>query len=897
MKKLLLIDSYGLLYRGHFAMRRSPLTSPDGTVTSGVYYLVSEILNHIDKYSPDMVGAIFDFPAKPFRKDIFPDYKANRPPMPDELKVQADLAREIIPLLGIPLLEERGLEADDIIADLTQKAASSDISVMILTSDKDLLQLLGDNVTVLRPLRKGNGSRLVELSDAPDIMGVRADQIVDYLSLTGDSSDNIPGVRGIGPKGARHLLGQFGTLDSIYENLDKIDSVNTRKKLEEGRKSAQLSKRLISLIPSEHHINAQPDELVIKDTDIPNAATILSNLGMYNLMDRLDIPSGNDLFSSVVREPVNEWSTSVSIITSSETTSAGIPGDTGDQLLAVDTETTSTNPFEADIVGVSVASSKDSAVYIPLTGPNALPLNTAVTFLNKVLKGRKVIAQNASFDIHVLQKIGVTGFEIAGDPMIADYIIRPESHSHALKKLSLDWLNKKMRSYKDVLGSAATLADADTGEVAAYCCADASVAFQLNEVLTTVLNKDKELESLYTDLEIPLVQVISDMEKRGIALDTDSLNLLEGDFSLEAGKLEAEVNAIIGANINLNSPSQVSDILFDVLGLKPVRKTRKGKNSSGIEVLNALQGQHRFVDIVLEHRTIAKLLNTYISKLPNYLCSFDSLIHTNFSQTVTATGRLSSSNPNLQNIPIKTARGREVRRCFIPPTENSVLITADYSQIELRVLAHFAGPGKLREAYERAEDIHSSTSIHLFGDAQPDNRRKAKTVNFSITYGISPYGLSQRLGIPHHEASDIINRYMATYPELHFYIEKSIRDAEATEETRTILGRRRNFKGMAQAKGAQRKAMERMAVNTVIQGSAADIIKIAMLRVDKRLKNELPEAGLVLQVHDELVVTCPESELKQAEGIIKHEMENAIKLKVPLIVETGSGKDWLEAQH
>ena len=899
MKTLLLIDSYGLLYRGHFAMIKRHLTAPDGTVTSGVYYLISEILNHIDKYNPDYIGAIFDYPAKSFRKDIFPEYKANRPPMPDDLKIQANLAREIIPDIGIPLLEKEGMEADDIIADLTAKAIASDTSVMILTSDKDLLQLLGDGVTVLRPNRRSSGSRTVTAADAPEIIGVRADQIVDYLSLMGDSSDNIPGVKGIGTKGAKILLSEYDTLEGIYNNLQNITSESMRKKLEDGRESAELSRKLISLTPPAYHIDKSPAELTMTTANMSKAGNRLSNLGMYNLMERLDIPSGTDLFSSAVKEPPAELNatTTIEIITHSELTSAGIPGDNASQLLAVDTETTSSNPFEAEIVGVSITSSKDSAIYVPLAGKNALPFDSAVLFLNKILKNRKVVAQNASFDIHVLEKIGVSKFKIAGDPMLADYIIRPESHSHSLKKLSMDLLGRTLRPYSDVLGNAETLAQVDTKEVAAYCCADASAAFELNEVLNVALSKDRELQSLYNDLEIPLVQVIADMEKRGIALDTGSLDILKEQFSLEILKLKAEAESIIGANINLNSPSQVSNILFDVLKLNPVRKTRKGKNSSGIEVLSALEGQHRFVDIVLEHRTIAKLLNTYIEKLPRYLCKTDSLIHTNFSQTVTATGRLSSSNPNLQNIPIKTAKGREVRRCFIPPGEGNVLITADYSQIELRVLAHFAGDGRLREAFGRGEDIHSTTSIALFGDATPDNRRRAKTVNFSITYGISAFGLSQRLGISRYDASDMINKYMATYPELLFYIEKCIADAEATEETRTILGRRRSFPGMAKAKGTQRKAMERMAVNTIIQGSAADIIKLAMLKVDERLKKELPNAGLVLQVHDELVLSCPESEVIQATDIMKYEMENAIKLEVPLIVDTGWGENWLEAQH
>ncbi|MCD4702465.1 MAG: DNA polymerase I [Candidatus Aegiribacteria sp.] len=893
-RKYLLIDCNALLYRGHFAMMSSPLRAKDGTNTSGIFHLVRQIIDLKESRLPDITVAVFDHPSPVFRVKIYPEYKANRPPMPDELRSQSEYARKLIPALGFPLLEKEGFEADDIIAWLTQEAVSRGDKVEILSSDKDFLQLAADGVTIIRPGRRDGQETLVGKNDVESVMGVRADQVADFLALTGDSSDNIPGAKGIGPKTALKLIKKFQSIDGIYESVADVSPDSVRIKLENSMQMVLLSRKLISLQPA-HQMDISLEDLSMKLPDAELASDILTSLGMQSILDRLGMTPAGDLFSSLRNMSSTEWCSTAVIGSIHELEGLDLSRP-GDGFLALDTETTSKRPFQAVPVGISLTTSEDSAVYIPLSGTDALSIDEVVPVLNRILEDRLVVAQNGKYDIHILESMGLRIKELKGDPMIADYLLRPELQSHSLSNLSSTWLKRSMMEYGEILGNAESLADVETIKVAEYCGCDSAAALKLSRILRKELEKDDRLLNLYDTLELPLVRVISDMEKRGIGLDIKSLKKLETEFTNTISELVEEARETAGFPINLNSPAQVSHALFDILGLTPIKKTSKGVFSSSMEVLEKLRGKHRFVETVIEHRELSKLLNTYIKKMPGYICERDGMIHTSFSQTVTATGRLSSSSPNLQNIPVRTSRGREVRRCFISPREGHVLITADYSQIELRILAHFAGPGNLRRAYEENMDIHSKTAEALFGDASPAHRRKAKEVNFSILYGISSWGLSNRLNISRGEAAGIISRYLETYPELESFFSRCIVFAEEHEETRTILGRRREFKGFKSARGTVRSSMERMVINTTVQGSAADIIKIAMLKVDRRLR-EVADSGLVLQVHDELVATAPECYAEKVSGIIREEMESAFELDVPLVVETGSGNNWLEAEH
>jgi len=886
----LLVDCNALLYRGHYAMSGNPLMTADGMNTSGLFFLLRQLLDRRDARSPHLVAAVFDHPGPSFRVDIYPEYKSNRPPMPEELRLQSEYARKVIPALGIPLVERKGLEADDIIAWFAREAEKAGDRVEILSSDKDLLQLVSDRVTVIRPGGGRKKESIIRPEDVEAVMGVKADQVADFLALTGDSSDNVPGVAGIGRKTAAALLGEYGDLEGIYAALDEIKT-SLRKKLEAGKEMAMLSRRLVSLPPpvepgiSLYSLKPSPPIQ-------PDAGELLSKLGMASIAERLGVDTvKNDLFGSagIILE---DRQPKVRIIrTSGELRDVNL----GEDPVAIDTETTSKDPMEASPVGLSMASAA-GVWYVPLGGACALEAGEVVEILGEKLSGRRIVGQNGKFDMHVLENLGLRLDELGGDPMIADYLLNPEIQSHSLSSMAARWLGIRLREYREVLGNASTLLEVETEKVAAYCGSDADTTLKLVLVLENELEKDARLAKLYRELELPLVGVIRDMERRGIGLDTESLRRLENEFMKAMKELEKRASEIVGWNINLNSPSQVSRALFETLGLESAGKTSSGAYSSRMSVLERLRGKHPFVDIVMEHRELAKLLNTYIRKLPSFISARDGLIHTNFSQTVTATGRLSSSRPNLQNIPVRTSRGRRVRECFVPGGRGEVFVTADYSQIELRILAHFAGPGNLRHAFEEGIDVHARTAEALFGDAKPEHRRKAKEVNYSILYGISSWGLAARLNVSRAEASAIIERYMRAYPEVKNFFDACVKKAETEGETRTILGRKRSFQGIKNAKGAERNAMERMAVNTTIQGSAADMIKLAMLNVHRRL-TRVEGAGLVLQVHDELVVTTPEKKAGEVEVLLRKEMVNAIPLDVPLRVDTGTGKNWLEALH
>ena len=882
-QKLILVDTLSVLYRGHYALINSPLKGRDGTVTSGLNFLLKELFALVDKNPDAHIAAISDAPGPTFRKELFPEYKANRSATPDDLVIQTQLARELVPLLGIPFIEETGLEADDIIAGF---ALGSSDPILILSPDKDLLQLVSSNVSVLRPGKYAQPPTLVKEGDVTGIMGVPARFVADYLALTGDSADNIPGARGIGPKGAVKLITQFGNISSIYDNLSDVKPVSTMKKLTESKEMVELSLKLTKLdLPLSEKI--KEIDLSGTDPDLQKALPILSRLSLTKVADRFQL----DLNSLPEAPPVDEeFSCKINIVSSTD--EVVLPG-TGP--VCVDTETTSVNPLDAELIGFSVTAVEDESWYVPFS--QSENKDEILNSLDKLLNSRGYVAQNAKYDSRVLQRYGVDLPVPADDPYLADYILRPDSTTHSLKKIVPHWLGKTMRTFEETSSGTGSLIGIPVETVAEYCCCDSASTLSLSRRMKEEFAKDPELEGVYRDIELPLSSVLARMENTGIGIDHDSLRIEGNLINKKIFTLMATASDQIGRSINLASPKQVASVLFDTLQLKPVRKTSKGARSTNMTVLTKLRSEHPFVETLIEFRELSKLLNTYVEKLPSYINSQTGLIHTNFNQAVTATGRLSSSNPNLQNIPIKTSRGREIRKCFIPPVPGHIFVTADYSQIELRILAHLAGEGILRDAYNENADIHSRTSEALFGDSEPEHRRKAKEVNFSIVYGISAFGLAQRLSISRGEAAGIISRYNETYPEVESFYHRMVKEADATGEVRTLLGRKRLFTGMSEAKGNNRKQMERAAVNSAVQGSAADIIKLAMIKVESRLKKELPLASLVLQVHDELVVTCPEEYRQRAVIILREEMEGAFKLKIPLIVETGSGTNWLSAGH
>jgi len=879
--RLILVDTLAIIYRGHYALMKKPLKGRDGTVTSGLNLLLGELFSLIHANPDSCIAAISDAPGPTFRNELFPAYKANRPPTPDDLKIQTRLAEQLIPMLGIPFIERSGLEADDIIAGLAHKSA---VPVLVVSPDKDLLQLVNSNVSVLRVGKYGTQSTLVEQDDVQAIMGVPARFVADLLALMGDSSDNIPGARGIGAKGAVNLIQRYGGIEDIYSDISSVEPESLRRKLIESRDVVELSLRLTRLDRPLPHDLTNLDLKMMK-ADPKSAIPILDRLSFTKIAGHL----GMELPASG-RKEVEAFSCRANIVFSLK--GVAFPGEGP---LSLDTETTSLDPLKADLLGFSVTSVPEESWYLPfLASENK---HDILSTLETILSKRGFIAQNAKFDARILRRYGVKLPIPSEDPYLADYILRPDAMEHSLKKLVPLWLGKSMKSFDDVSGGSGSLLDVPLKQIAEYCCADSAAALCLSRKLSSELEPDERLNRVYREVELPLSAVLTEMEIRGIGLDRDALRLEGESISKSIFALMEIGSAQAGRSVNLASPVQAGGVLFDTLGLKPVRTTSKGARSTGMTVLSALRNEHPFVETLIEFRELSKLLNTYVEKLPGYISPVSGLLHTSFNQAVTTTGRLSSSNPNLQNIPIRTARGREIRKCFIPPVKGHVLVTADYSQIELRLLAHLAGDGVLRRAYTENADIHSRTAEAVFGDAGPDHRRKAKEINFSIIYGISPFGLAQRLSISRGEASGIISRYYDTYPEVRRFYEETVKSAEEHGEVRTILGRRRPFPGLKNARGNERRQMERTAVNSAVQGSAADIIKLAMIRVENRLQLELPGAGLVLQVHDELVLTCPDGDKFRAEAILKQEMQGAFELEVPLTVETGMGLNWLDAGH
>jgi DNA polymerase-1 len=874
---VLLVDCMGILYRGHFALSGRPLLSPDGIVTSGLHHLLTELLRLLEKHRPSYCAAVFDGVSPSFRKDLYSLYKANRPPMPPELVVQADLARRLVPALGIPLFQRDTLEADDLIAGLARQATAKGYRTIILSSDKDLLQLVDDHTSVFRPGRPGSPGRLVTPAEVPEEMGTTADRIPLLLALAGDSSDNVPGARGIGEKTALKIIGDVANLEELYASLHVLPP-SVAAKLTESREMVELSLELVTLnVPL-------PSDILLENAVMggvsSEAVPLLSSLGMNRVIETLGITGG---------KTNREAYSCLSIIPPED---EPLPLD-AELPVALDTETDSRNPLLASPVGMSLCTSPGSAVYIPLAKGLSIERQQA---LSGIIARNGWIAQNSKFDLHVLRRLGLMLPSPSGDPYLADYLLRPEEPGHGLKAMAQHWLGRKMETFEEVTAAGA-IADLPPERVAEYCCADSSAALELEVFLSGRLRQDGRLFDVYRNVELPLVTVLADMEERGVRLDTKALSGTGAELRDRLSELFSLGNEQAGRAVNLASPGQVSEVLFNELGLQSARKTPKGGLSSSMGVLLSLEGSHPFVGTVIEFRELSKLLNTYVESLPRFINPETGLLHTSFNQAVTATGRLSSADPNLQNIPIRSARGKRVRRCFVPSAKGNIFISADYSQIELRVLAHMAGEGALREAYRKGLDIHAATARAVFGDVTPETRRKAKEVNFSIIYGISPYGLSGRLGVSRGEAAGIINRYFETYPEVDAFYRNTVDIAEQQGETRTILGRRRRFPEMAGARGQNRKHMERMVVNTTVQGSAADMVKLAMLGVHRRLSAELPDAHLVLSVHDELLVECPPSFADAGERILREEMESAFHLEVPLSVETGKGGDWLSAGH
>lgn len=911
---LYLVDGSSYIYRAYYAIRH--LSSPTGFPTNAIYGFIQMLLKLLKDYNPQHVAVVFDAGRTTFRTDMYPDYKANRAAMPDDLRMQMEPIREVVRAFNIPSLELQGYEADDIIGALAGRFAAQGGKVVVVTGDKDLMQIVTGHVTLLDTM-KGKESGVAEVVER---FGVGPELVTDILGLAGDSSDNIPGVPGIGEKTATKLILEFGSLDHLLERADEVKGKNGEK-LREFREQALLSRRLATIecnVPLEVPL----ETLTVQEPDQETLNTIFKKFGFTSLIKEL---TAKPTLSAANYHTI--------------TTAAGLDS-LADALMqagefAFDLETTSLDPRLAEIVGFSFACRDHEAFYVPIghvtsaipplatkndgtlfsepmpentitskeLAPGQLPRSKVMGCLQPLLENPELrkTGQNIKFDMQVLANNGIRLAGIWFDTMLASYLLNPSRQGHSLDALAQEHLNHRMISYKDVTGNGRdqkNFSEVDLTTAAHYAAEDADATWLLRRKFEPLLAADGS-DTLFHTVEMPLVTILAGMENHGVLLDCTLLNTLSADFAERMGIVEEQVFTLAGERFNLNSPKQLGEVLFDRMGLKTGKKT-KGKTgwSTDNEVLTLLAEEHEIARLILNYRTVAKLKTTYTDALPRLVNPRTGRVHTSYNQTVTNTGRLSSSDPNLQNIPIRSEEGRRIRHAFIAPPGH-VILSADYSQIELRVLAHLSGDKVFCHAFANDEDIHTRTAAEVFGlfpeMVTSEMRRQAKTINFGIIYGQGAFSLAKQLGIPRKTAEEFIS----TYKERHYgaiaFLDSCIKEAEENGFVKTILGRRLPIPDIQSNNGNVLAFARRNAINYPIQGSAADIIKCAMIRIDSRIRSEELKSRMVMQVHDELVLEVPENELLVVEQLVEEEMGRAVESRVPLKVDINYGANWSEA--
>ncbi len=895
-KPILLVDGSGLVYRSFFAFIRNPLINKKNQNVSALYGTLRMLLQAWKLHQPEGMIVAFDVSRKTFRSELYPEYKAQRQQTPPDLKAQIPWVIEVLEALGIRVIEEENYEADDILATLAEKYRQTH-QVYLVSSDKDLLQLVGDRIYALRPQKGIEGIHLVDRVKVLEEVGVYPEQIPDYLAIVGDTSDNIPGVKGIGEKGAVELLRRFGTLEAIYENLDQLTPA-MRTKLEASRKEAFLSKTLATV---KRDVPLKEDFLALSSLRLTQEAERL--LVEYQLPSLLTELKGEDASSLFVSSRLTGTYTA---ITTREGLDTLVQKIKSKKEVSLDIETTSLDPYTAKIATIAFCLEEGEAFVVPGAYAMGQPWDETeiLAFLKPLLEDASLakIGQNLKFEYEMFWHKGIELRGIAFDTMMAAYLLSSTRTHFNLESLSREYLGMEKMEYADLFETKGEdILQVTPERLVFYAGSDVDAALRLYRILKPEIEKNGLSHVLY-DIEIPLIPVLAKMEYQGIRVDREHFEALSKLFREKMSELEKTIYHLAGHSFNIQSSQQLSKVLFEELGLPPVKKTEKGKLSTDEEVLTALSQVHPLPAAIVEYRTFAKLLSTYVEALPELVNPVTGRVHTHFNQTITATGRLSSSDPNLQNIPVRDEWGRAIRQAFVPQ-KDWLLLSADYSQVELRILAHFSGDEAMMEAFHREQDVHTHTAALLFGcdeaSVTEEMRRKAKSVNFGIIYGLQAYGLSQQLGISVSEARQFIESYFASFPKVKDFIESTLEEAYQTGMVRTISGRFRRF---PELKGRKRNpkggldASERMAINSKIQGSAADLIKIAMIRVDNALVRDRLQARLLLQIHDELVFEFPEKEKEALVSLVKNEMENALSLRVPLKVDIGIGKNWSEAK-
>lgn len=941
-KRLFLLDAYALIFRGYYAFIKNPRINSKGMDTSAIMGFMNSLMDVIKREKPDHLAVAFDNGGSNLRNEIFPEYKAHRDATPEAIKIAIPYIQKLLRAMHIPIIEVKGYEADDLIGTIAKQAEKENYKVFMVTPDKDFAQLVSENIFMYKPARMGNG---IEIWGVPEVLEKfeieRPEQVIDFLGMMGDAADNIPGFPGVGEVTAKKFLKEFGTIENLLANTDKLKG-KMKENVEANKEKGLLSKKLATILLDCPVIFDETD-YELSTPDVEKTDELFNELEFRRMAEQFDaiFKKGGtatkntaaeeaklykkpqpkkeeqfDLFASAIPNETSDETRHqyYNTLENTEHSYQIIQGDLGVKLLlqnllkqesvCFDTETTGLDALHAELVGISFSFEKGKGYYVPF------PENKeeAQVLIDKFIpffenESIEKIGQNLKYDLKILSNYNINVEGKLFDTMIAHYLINPDMR-HNMDILSETYLKYSPKSIEALIGKKGknqkSMREIDLEEIKEYATEDADVTFQLKQLFSVELEKT-ETKKLFEEIEIPLVKVLADMEKEGIRLDTDFLKSLSHDLDNDIKKLEAAIYEIAGENFNLASPKQLGDILFDKLkiGAAKQKKTKTGQYATGEEVLSNLANENQIVKDILDWRQLIKLKNTYVDALPNQVDPVTLRVHTDYMQTVAATGRLSSNNPNLQNIPIRTKRGQQIRKAFVARDENYTLVSADYSQIELRIIAALSGEENMIAAFKNHEDIHKSTASKVFDvpleEVTREQRSHAKTVNFGIIYGVSAFGLSNQTSLSRSESATLIEAYYKTYPRLKTYIQEQIEFARENGYVQTVLGRRRYLKDINSQNAVVRGGAERNAVNAPIQGSAADIIKIAMINIHKKLTSKNSKSKMLLQVHDELVFDVHNSELEEMKQMIKYEMEHAFKLEVPLDVDLGAGRDWLEA--
>ncbi len=919
-KNLFLLDAYALIYRAYFAFIKNPTYNSKGLNTSAILGFTNSLIDILKKETPSHIGIVFDVHAPTFRHEMYSEYKANREAMPEDLRESIPYIKDIIEAFNIPIIEKQGFEADDVIGTMAKEAEQKGFVTYMVTPDKDYAQLVSKNIFMYKPKHFGSGIDIWGENKVKEKFGITNPlQVIDILALWGDSVDNIPGCPGVGEKTAKKLIGEYGSVENIYNNINDLKG-KQKENLINFKEQVELSKKLATII-IDVPVTFNEEQLKISNPDTKKLKSLFDEFEFRALAKRYFTqqqkvtpqPIQGSLFDNIEESPVsiiddtheniNTIKHNYYLIDDESKTNDLITLLLKQKEVCFDTETTSLDVHIAQLVGMSFSIKSHEAYYVPVPQEQTKAMNIVENF-RQIFENENIIkiGQNIKYDILVLKNYDIDVKGKLFDTMIAHYLIQPELR-HNLDFLSEIYLNYTKVPTQALIGEKGknqrNMRDVPVDKVKDYACEDADFTWQLKEVLNKEINS-KQLNNLFKSIEMPLVKVLADMESAGVKLNIEALFEFSKKLKTDILKEEQEIYKFAGIEFNISSPKQLGEVLFNRLKIvENPKKTKTKQYSTGEEILSKLVDKHAIIKEILNYRTLKKLLTTYVDALPKLINAKTGKVHTSFNQAVTSTGRLSSKNPNLQNIPIREELGREIRKAFIPTDNQHFLLSADYSQIELRIMAQLSQDPHMINAFKNNEDIHSATASKIFkvniAAVTKEMRSKAKSANFGIIYKISPFGLSQNLNIPRKEAKQLIDSYFENYPHVKEFMDKSIEKAREKGYSETISGRKRYLNDINSNNSFVRAGAERNAINAPIQGSAADIIKIAMINIYKEFKNEKLKSKMILQVHDELIFDVYKPEAEIVEKIVKHEMENAVSFDIPLTVDVGKGNNWLEA--